>query len=211
MSLEAAERTVRWAGALAVTLALACILWGIARALRRPRGRATGLAHRTARLPFYLLAAVLFFTPCILLWQPLPLKLSAPARTVVLALGALLLFPGLALSLWGRITLGEMYHVSSSTGVQLHADHRLVTHGPFAAVRHPMYLGLIVAATGGLLIYRTWTLVFLVLAFLGLSSRARREDEALAAEFGEEWEAYRRRVPGWIPRIRGRLRGRNRP
>lgn len=210
MSLEAAERTMRWAGALVVALALAHTLWGIARALRRPRGRTTGRAHRTAHLPFYLLAAVLFFTPCILLWQPLPLKPTAPARTAVLALGTLLLFPGLALSLWGRVTLGEMYHVSSSTGVQLHADHRLITNGPFAFVRHPIYLGLIVAATGGLLIYRTWTLVFLVLAFLGLSSRARREDEALAAEFGEEWEAYRRRVPGWIPRIRGRLGGRNR-
>jgi len=37
--------------------------------------------------------------------------------------------------------------------------------------------------------------------FLGLVLRARREEQALADEFGEQWEEYCRRVPGWIPRI----------
>ena len=96
-----------------------------------------------------------------------------------------------------------MYNVSSSFGAQLYADQQLVTRGPFAYVRHPMYLGILVASFGGLLLYRTWTLVFTTLNFLALTVRARREEQALAAEFGEQWEAYRRRVPGWIPRIRG--------
>jgi protein-S-isoprenylcysteine O-methyltransferase Ste14 len=34
--------------------------------------------------------------------------------------------------------------------------------------------------------------------------RARREEAALAAEFGAEWEEYKRRVPGWFPRLRGK-------
>jgi protein-S-isoprenylcysteine O-methyltransferase Ste14 len=94
-----------------------------------------------------------------------------------------------------------MYNVSSSMGAQLYADHWLVTHGPFALVRHPMYLGIILASLGGLLIYRTWTLLFTTVGFLGLALRARREEQALAAEFGEQWEEYCRRVPGWIPRL----------
>ncbi|MGA9348081.1 MAG: isoprenylcysteine carboxylmethyltransferase family protein [Anaerolineae bacterium] len=201
MRLDIVEWWVHWAGAVATSVCLIAALAGMARGLRRPRGRTTGLARRVLRLPAYLLIGVLFFGPCFLLWRPLPLALSASARAVALALGALLCFPGLALYLWARLTLGEMYNVSSSMGAQLYADHRLVTHGPFAFVRHPMYLGIILASAGGLLIYRTWTLLFTIVTFLGLVLRAWREEQALAAEFGERWEEYCWQVPGWIPRI----------
>jgi len=33
-----------------------------------------------------------------------------------------------------RLTLGEMYNISSGVGAQLYADHRLITHRPFAIV-----------------------------------------------------------------------------
>jgi len=201
VSLHIVEQWVRWIGAVAAFVSLIAALAGMARGLRRPQGRTTGLARQIMTLPDYLLISGGFFGTCYLLWRPLPLALSAPARTVTLALGALLLFPGLALVLWGRFTLGEMYNVSSSMGAQLYADHRLITHGPFALVRHPMYLGIILASAGGLLIYRTWTLLFTTVTFLGLALRARREEQALAAEFGEQWEEYCRQVPGWIPRI----------
>jgi protein-S-isoprenylcysteine O-methyltransferase Ste14 len=150
----------------------------------------------------YLAIGIPYFGVCALLWQPLPLTLSRSARLVALMLGALLYFSGLALVLWGRLTLGEMYNVSSSLGAQLYADQRLVTRGPFAYVRHPMYLGILVASFGGLLLYRTWTLVFTTLNFLALFVRARREEQALAAEFGEQWEVYCRRVSAWLPRLR---------
>jgi len=199
--LDIVEWWVRWVGAVASFVCLIAALAGMARGLRRPRGRATGLARKMLRLPAYLLISILFFGPCFLLWRPLPLALPASARIVALALGTLLFFPGLALYLWARLTLGEMYNVSSSMGAQLYADHCLITGGPFAFVRHPMYLGVILASVGGLLIYRTWTFVFTTVTFLGLVLRARREEQALAAEFGQQWEAYRQRVPGWIPRI----------
>jgi len=199
--LDIVEWWVRWTGAVAAFVCLIAALAGMARGMRRVPGRTTGLARKVLRLPAYLLISVLFFGPCFLLWRPLPLALSAPARIVTLALGALLYFPGLALYLWARLTLGEMYNVSSSMGAQLYANHRLVTYGPFAFVRHPMYLGIILASVGGLLIYRTWTLVFTTVTFLGLVLRARREEQALAAEFGGQWEEYCRLIPGWIPRI----------
>ena len=199
--IDTIERWVRWAGAAAVAVCLTTIFVGIARGLRRPRGRATGLGSKVLRLPAYLLIGVLFFGAGYLLWRPFPIPLVPSARAVALILGALLYFPALALILWARLTLGEMYNVSSSAGVQLYADHRLVTHGPFAIVRHPIYLGVILASAGGLLIYRTWTLVFATVSFLGLVVRAWREEQALAAQFGDEWEAYCQRVPGWLPRL----------
>ena len=203
MTLDVIERWVRWAGAVMLAVTLGSVFVGIARAQRRPRGRATGLARRMLRPLAYLPIGAPFFGMCVFLWRPLPLTLSLSLRVVALVLGILLCFPSLALVLWGRLTLGEMYNVSTSMGVQLYADHRLITHGPFAIVRHPMYTGIILAAMGGLLIYCTWTLVFVTAVLLGLAVRARREEQALAVEFGEEWEAYCRRVPGWVPRILG--------
>jgi protein-S-isoprenylcysteine O-methyltransferase Ste14 len=172
------------------------------RGTQRPSGRTTGIADKVLRAPLQIIFGLLWFGLCLILWRPVPITLSAPARGVALTLGVMLYFPGLALYLWGARTLGEMYRAASALGVQLHTRHKLITDGPFAFVRHPLYLGLQIAALGGLLVYRTWTLVFVAVNFLGLVIRARREEQALAAEFGEEWNAYCQRVPAWIPRFR---------
>ena len=62
-----------------------------------------------------------------------------------------------------------------------------------------MYLAVITAGIGGLLLYRTWAMLLFAVAMFGLIVRARREEEALSAEFGAIWEAYGRRVPAWLP------------
>jgi len=200
MSLDTFEPWVRWIGAADALVTLAVMLVGLARSLTRPRGRAVGRANQMLRPPTYIVIFIGYFGLWYLLWKPLPIDLSPAARIVALALGALLLFPGLALALWGRLTLGKMYNVSSALGAQLYADHRLITHGPYAIVRNPMYVGIIAATLGGLLIYRTWSLVFALTSF-GMVIRARREEKALAAEFGQQWIDYCKRVPGWIPRL----------
>jgi protein-S-isoprenylcysteine O-methyltransferase Ste14 len=154
------------------------------------------------RAPRLLIIGALWLGVVLILWRPIPFTLPGTARVVALSLGALLYFSGLALYLWGAKTLGGMYKPSSGFGVQLNVDDQLITHGPFAFVRHPLYLGLQVAALGGFLVYRTWALLFVTVNFLGLFIRARREEQALAVEFGEQWEAYCREVPAWIPRLR---------
>jgi protein-S-isoprenylcysteine O-methyltransferase Ste14 len=180
---------------------LAVIFWGIRRGLHRPEGRSTGAGASLLRSRlFYVVASAVFFGGCWLLWHPLPLNLTESVLAGILVVGALMYFPGLLLVLWGRLALGESYNVSTSFGARLFAGHRLITGGPYALVRHPMYLGLILAALGGLLIYRTWTTLILVLVSPGLILRARREETTLQAEFGQDWLDYRRRVPGWIPR-----------
>lgn len=203
MELDTLEMWIRWLGGAAAAAFFGAALFGLWRSIRRPRGRAVGHGARVLRPFFYLLIGVGFTFVSILLWRPLPLTLPAPIRAVALALGGALFFSGLALWFWGRRTLGEMFDVSCALGAQLYADHRLITTGPFACVRHPMYLGVLMTAWGALLIYQTWANVFAAIAFLGLFLRARREEQALAAGFGAEWEAYCRKVPAWIPRFVG--------
>jgi protein-S-isoprenylcysteine O-methyltransferase Ste14 len=86
-------------------------------------------------------------------------------------------------------------------------EHQLITNGPFAVVRHPMYAGLILAACGSLLIYHTWTTLLFALFAPAFTFRARREEAALAAEFGEQRQEYCKRVPAFFPRL-GRERTR---
>lgn len=202
-SVETAEQWTRQTGLAALFATLAALLWGVWRGTQKPVGRTIGREPKMLRTPtFYFLASVGYFGLCVRLWRPLPLVLSRLARTFAFILGVLLYFPGLALVLWGRLTLAQMYNVSSSFGAQLYVDQQLVMHGPFAYVRHPMYLCILLVGWGGLLLYRTWTFVFVLFHFPALLLRARREEQALAAEFGEQWTTYSRRVPAWLPWLR---------
>ena len=203
MTLDLIDNIVRWMGGLLAYAILGIILFGIWRGTQRPAGRTTGLNGTWLSSPwFYLASALLFFAVCYFGWIPLPLTISSQTRALMLALGSLLYFPGMLFALWGRLTLGKNYFVSTGFGAQLFKGHQLVTSGPFAIVRNPMYAGFIIAAIGALLIYFTWiTLIFVCCAPL-TSVRARREEAALAAEFGGQWREYCQRVPAFIPRLR---------
>jgi protein-S-isoprenylcysteine O-methyltransferase Ste14 len=199
--LDTIEQWFRGLGAIAGLATLATSLLAMFQSLRRPAGRAERGARFALRAPVLLVATILFFGAGALLWRPLPLEAPPWLRLILLVVGGLPLFGGLVLYLWGLRTLGKMFAPSSGFGVRLHASHRLVTAGPYAYVRHPMYLAVISAGIGSLFLYRTWaTLCFAVIMF-GLVVRARREEKVLAQELGLEWTVYASRVPAWFPRL----------
>ena len=202
MTLKIVDAVVRWAGGLFAYATLGFVLYGIWQGTHRQAGRTTGRTGSWLRSPwFYLTSSALFFGLCYFGWIPLPWTVSPQIRAGMLVAGSLLYFPGMSFVLWGRLVLGKNYFVSTGFGAQLFAGHQLVTSGPFAIVRHPMYTGLILATLGSLLIYPTWTnLLFACFAPM-ITVRARREETALSAEFGEEWQEYCNRVPAFIPRL----------
>jgi len=202
--IDSAESAVRVAGAVGLVVAWATAGWGAARAASQAPGRGAGLAPRIHALGAYALVGIPYAVVCVLLWRRLPIGLSPTLRIAALAAGATLGAAGLGLYLWGRLSLGDMYNVSSGLGSELFASHRLVTSGPYRIVRHPMYAGLIAGAFGALLVYRTWTTVFVVAALPGAVRKAHEEERLLAEEFGDAYESYRRLVPRWWPRLRVR-------
>jgi len=199
MTMDTCELWLGRIGCIAGLATLALAIWHMLRSVSRPAGHEIGSGARLLRAPILISMTLLFGAGMVWLWRPLPVVLPAAVRLVSLALGALLYFPALLLYLWGLRTLGAMFAPSSGFGVRLHAEHRLITTGPYAFVRHPMYLAVIAAGMGGLLLYRTWAMLLFAMAMFGLTVRARREEQALAAEFGAAWEAYCRRVPAWLP------------
>jgi protein-S-isoprenylcysteine O-methyltransferase Ste14 len=201
MNLKLFEILLRWSGGLLAYATLVIIFYGIWRGTRQPAGRTSGRAAVWLRSAlFYCLATAGFLGFSILFWEPLPLDLPSGARLALLIAGSLIYFPGIVFLLRARLVLGKMYFVSTSFGAQLYADHKLVTCGPFAIVRHPMYLGLAAAALGSLLLYQTWTTLGFTIFAPFVLLKARREEMVLATEFGEQWREYCKQVPAFLPR-----------
>lgn len=201
-TLQWVESGLRWLGALASLGTLVLALLAIVRSVRRPAGREEPGARLALRLPILLAATLAFFAVGAWLWRSMPWRPEAAWRALLMLLGILLLFGGCLLYLWGLRTLGRMFAPSSGFGVRLHLGHQLVVDGPYAIVRHPMYLAVVMAAWGSLLLYRTWATLGLAVIMLGLVVRARREERVLEDEFGERWREYAARVPAWIPHRR---------
>lgn len=203
MSLSRIERIVQWMGGAGVLAFAITMFVGLSSAARHAKGRESGHAPGLVRWTrsHYGAMSLVGFGLLFAMWQPLPLRLPKSCRVVALALGAPLYFAGLGMMLWGRFTLGKMYNVSTAASAQLFADHELVMSGPFAYVRHPMYMGGLLTEVGALLLYRTWAAALIAASIPSLLLRARREEDALSAEFGDSWAEYSRRVPAFIPRL----------
>jgi protein-S-isoprenylcysteine O-methyltransferase Ste14 len=133
-------------------------------------------------------------------WRILP----GPEHRIMALAGGLLALTGGLLSAWAKVTLGRLFSVH--LGVQ--QEHRLVTGGPYAIVRHPMYLGIIDFIIGSSLVWNDAALLALAAAFtVFFTVQLRFEELIFARHFGAEYAAYRRRVPALVPGL-GRWRGR---
>ncbi len=200
--LDNIESVVHWIAAVNGIGTVVIALLGVWRQQSRPSGRLSGRGARLLTYRSYILiVAIIYVVIFALLWRPVPILLSTSVRLAFDLLGAIIFFPSLALYLLGMRTLGTMFGASSGFGVRLYADHRLITSGPYRVVRHPMYVAVICAGVGGLLIYKTWAMFFFAVSMFGLVIRAKREERALAEEFSLIWEEYKRQVPGWIPKL----------
>jgi len=180
--------------------------------LRLWHGRSSRLGRVSEKqLPWTRLSGILILTIIyiligILFWKPIRLEISPFLQLFLILAGSIFYFPGIILYLWGLKTLGSMFGVSSSAGAQLYEGHQLIEAGPYTRLRHPMYLGVILAAVGALLIFRTWAMLFYTPSAFSVILRACREEELLASEFGSAWADYCKRVPAWLPRLSLRKR-----
>jgi protein-S-isoprenylcysteine O-methyltransferase Ste14 len=76
----------------------------------------------------------------------------------------------------------------------------LVTEGPNALTRNPMYVGMAGLLVGHAIGRGGWLTPLPVAAFVAVIDRiqVRPEEAALAVNFGEEYADYCRRVPRWV-------------
>lgn len=149
------------------------------------------LAILTA-LEVVILALWMFRAPFL---ASLALALPAWIRFLGLALGAC----GVALIAWA----GEVLDGEYSSVVEFKPEHRLITRGPYARIRHPIYAGLGLMALGvplasaNALVALVWPLGLALV----LVHRIKREESLMEARFGDDWRAWRDRTGRFLPRM----------
>jgi len=112
------------------------------------------------------------------------------------AIGAGLIACGLGVMTWGIVTFSR-----ARTAIYPNqAAREFVIWGPYRFTRNPMYLGLTLAYVGAAcLLNSAWPFVLLPVVLLSLYGLViRREERYLSAEFGDQYDTYRRRVRRWI-------------
>jgi protein-S-isoprenylcysteine O-methyltransferase Ste14 len=99
---------------------------------------------------------------------------------------------------WSRITLGKEW----SSPLQIREKHHLVTTGPYARIRHPIYLALMGFLTGSALITANWFVIaLLVFSIVDLNLRIPKEEQMMIEEFGYEYIAYMQKTGRLLPKI----------
>jgi protein-S-isoprenylcysteine O-methyltransferase Ste14 len=136
-----------------------------------------------------------------LLWTPRARFSVLDDRFLPLAewpfwVGAALTAGGILFSVWARRHLGKNW----SGIVTVKQDHELITTGPYAFVRHPIYTGLLLAFVGTAIAGGEWRGVLAVaLALFSLWRKLLFEERWMREQFGEAYEAYSRRVRAIVP------------
>lgn len=119
-----------------------------------------------------------------------------PGESIVRPLGFVLVFAAIGLMFWATARMDS----AGTTKVAWREGTTLVTDGPFAWSRNPAYLAFVGWIVGASLVVASWwplaVLPPTLVAFHWLV--VRREEASLAAQFGQEYAAYRTRVRRWF-------------
>ena len=125
-------------------------------------------------LPFLAIGLVLNF------FDPSLFSVGGPPAALAV-LSAAMLIPGVIGWIWSAALILLMV-----------PKQQLITNGPFAVVKHPLYtsVGLLVLPSIGLLLDSWLGIVIGVALYVGSRMFSPAEEEALSREFGPAWDEY---------------------
>lgn len=109
---------------------------------------------------------------------------------------------------FGIIVVGLIYWLFTSIGSGItpvsatRKEHKLVTHGIYRWVRHPLYtVGASLYISFGLM-SDNWFIIFMgVVAFIVMAIRTPKEEANLIEKFGDEYREYTKRTGRFLPKL----------
>jgi protein-S-isoprenylcysteine O-methyltransferase Ste14 len=132
-----------------------------------------------------------------------PVRFALPwsATSSLVCMGLVALLGGSAIAIFVAATraMGRNWSVIA----RMRSDHELVRSGPFAMVRHPIYLALFLYMLSFAIAFGHFSqlLIAVPFYFVGTVIRIREEEKLLRAQFGDDHARYVREVPAFIPFI----------
>ena len=136
-------------------------------------------------------------------YTPLPflvvMVIFARPTITSLAAGFAMVVLGELIRFWGVSIVGAETRTTGRVG-----GTYLITTGPFAHVRNPLYLGNMIMYAGvgvmSMALFPWLLLAAVVWFYVQYSLIISREEEYLAVQFGAAYDAYRKHVPRFAPR-----------
>ena len=114
---------------------------------------------------------------------------------------------------WAGVVLGifcvlGIYWLFSSIGSGItptsgtRTEHKLVTHGIYRWVRHPLYgIGSSFIISFGMMADNWFIAALGMLAFIGMAIRTPKEEANLIEKFGDEYRDYMKRTGRFLPKF----------
>ena len=111
-------------------------------------------------------------------------------------LGAAVTIAGLLFAVWAREHLGSNW----SRSVTIKQGHELITTGPYAVVRHPIYTGILTGLLGtAIALSQVRGFIAFVLFFLAFWMKLRMEEQWMRSQFGETYASYAHQTAALVP------------
>src|SRR6266536_59221 len=122
---------------------------------------------------------------------------AEPVHDLVALSGIVILLLGLVIRWLAIFTLGEYF----TRTVTISSDHRIIQSGLYRYLRHPAYIGALLAHLGLGLAFTNWLSFVLIFGPILLAAvyRMQVEEDALRQAFGAEYEEYARNRKRLIP------------
>lgn len=148
-------------------------------------------------IPFYLGILVWTFAPKFMAWSAIPFP--AWVRWAGLGLGIFAIW----LNAWSHKTLSNKLGVDFDPAMRLLKVPALVTEGPYARMRHPIYLAFLLMQTAVLFLTSNWLIGFSGLAIIisVIAIRVPEEERLLIEQFGEQYQNYMKHSGSLLPKI----------
>lgn len=159
-------------------------------AIQREGGRGVFFARVLA---FVLLMAFLIMYFAGLAWIE---AFAFPLPVWLRWIGAGLGLVGVIFWTWTQVELDTQW----SAQLQLTQGHHLVTTGPYARMRHPLYTAMFIWTIALALLTANW--IFAVLAVLVIAALVRRvpwEEQMMLEAFGDDYRAYMGHTGRFLP------------
>jgi len=119
-----------------------------------------------------------------------------PNTFVIKILADIVTFAGMLIMLWARKALDKNW----SANIVLKEGHELISSGPYAFVRHPIYTGLSLMVLGVVIYVNTLAFtIFFILFFFGAYYKAKKEEKLLISHFGNKYVEYKKNTRVLIP------------
>lgn len=173
-------------------------VWAVYWWLMSRTAKATSRKESTSSRLAYLLPLALALY--LLLARDIPIEILRhrfmPRTSGTFALGSALIGAGLLFTVWARGHLGTNW----SATVTIKQGHELVTTGPYATVRHPIYAGLLLALAGTALAIAEWRAILAIaLALVSFVRKLRMEELWMRQRFGDSYRVYCQRTHALVP------------